>query len=167
MSNFAIWKAKILVVLEAYGLREHVEKFLATPTNALLLAKHNEAAAHAKRFIMDRVKDHVVPHIAEKKMANEMWKALTTLYQGKSVQRKMLLENQLRLFMMTKGVEINPFLFRLQEIWDQLTAMGVKVDDDVMVRTALNAITEDWETFVQSILGRVDLPNWDDMWAIL
>ena len=29
------------------------------------------------------------------------------------------------------------------------------------------AVTEDWETFVLSILGRVDLPNWDDMWAIL
>ena len=113
LSNFAIWKARILVILEAYGLREHVEKVLATPTDTLLLAKHNEAAAHAKRFIMDGVKDHVVPHIAEKKMANEMWKALTKLYQGKSIQRNMLLENQLRLFMMTKGEEIDPFIFRL------------------------------------------------------
>ena len=94
MSNFAIWKAKILVVLEAYGLREHVTKVLATPTDALLLAKHNEATAHAKRFIMDGVKDHVVPHIVEKNTTIDMWKALTTLYQGKSVQKKMLLENR-------------------------------------------------------------------------
>ena len=40
-----------------------------------------------------------------------------------------------------------------------MNGMGVRVDDDVMVRTALNAVTEDWETFVQSLLGRVDLPN--------
>ena len=79
----------------------------------------------------------------------------------------MLLENQMQLFMMAKGEEIEPFLFRLQAIKDQLTTMGVKVEDDVMVRTALNAVTEDWETFVQSILGRADLPNWDNMWAIL
>ena len=85
LSNFAIWKARILVILEAYGLREHVESGLATPTNAKLLAEHNEAVTHAKRFIMDGVKDHVVPHIAEKKTTNEMWKALTTLYQGKPV----------------------------------------------------------------------------------
>ena len=71
----------------------------------------------------------------------------------------MLLKNQMRLFMMAKGEEIEPFLFRLQAIRDQLTAMGVKVEDDVMVRTALNAVTKDWETFVQSILGRADLPN--------
>ena len=61
--------------------------------------------------------------------------------------------------MMTKGEEIEPFLSRLQAIWDQLTDMGVKMEDDVMVRTALNAVTEEWETFFQSLLGRVDLPN--------
>ena len=159
LSNFAIWKAKILTVLEAYHIREHVESVLATPTDAKLLAEHNEAAAHAKCFIMDEFKDHVVPHIAEKNMAYEMWKALTTLYQGKFVQRKMLLENQLRLLMMTKGEEIYPFLFRLQAIQYQLTNMGVKVDDDVMVKTTLYAVTEDWETFFQIILVRVDLPS--------
>ena len=41
------------------------------------------------------------------------------------------------------------------------------MEDDVMVRTAVNAVTKDWETFFQSLLGRVDLPNWDNMWAIL
>lgn len=35
------------------------------------------------------------------------------------------------------------------------------------MRTALNAVSEDWETFVQSILGRAALPFWADMWAIL
>ena len=58
-----------------------------------LLEKHEEVAAHAKRFVMDEVKDHVVPYITEKSTTNEMWVALTTLYEGRSVQRKMLLEN--------------------------------------------------------------------------
>ena len=96
LSNFAIWKARILMVLGAYALREHAKNVLATPTDATLLAKHNEVVAHAKRFIMGGVKDHVVPNIAKKKTANEIWKSLTTLYQGKSVQIKMLLENQRR-----------------------------------------------------------------------
>lgn len=159
LSNFAVWKAKILVVMEAYGLREHAEKVLAMTTNADLLKNHEEVVTHAKRFIMDGVKDHVVPHITEKTMAHDMWVALTSLYEGRSVQRRMLLENQMRLFMMAKGEEIEPFLLRLQAIRDQLTAMGVKVEDDVMVRTALNLVTKDWETFFESILGRADLPN--------
>ena len=41
------------------------------------------------------------------------------------------------------------------------------MEDVVMVRTALNAVTDEWETFVQSILGRADLPNWDSLWSIL
>ena len=45
--------------------------------------------------------------------------------------------------------------------------MGAKVEDDVIVRTALNVVTNEWETFVQSILGRVELPDWDNLWSIL
>ena len=113
LSNFLVWKARILIVLEAYGLRDHVEQTLATSIDADLLRKHNEAAGHAKRLIMDSIKDHIVPHIPEKRTTNEMWKALTSLYEGKSVQRKMLLETQIRSFMMTKGEDIKHFLFRL------------------------------------------------------
>ena len=69
--------------------------------------------------------------------------------------------------MMAKGEEIEPFLFKLQVIRDHFTAMGVKMEDDVMVKTALNVFTIYWETFVQSIFGRADLPNWDSMWVIL
>ena len=35
------------------------------------------------------------------------------------------------------------------------------------MRTALNVVSEDWEVFVQSILGRGTLPPWDEMWAAL
>ena len=69
--------------------------------------------------------------------------------------------------MMTKGEDMEHFLFRLQSIRDQLTATSAKVEDYVMVKTALNAVTDEWETFVQSILGRADLLDWDNLWAIL
>ena len=41
------------------------------------------------------------------------------------------------------------------------------MDDVVIVTSALNAVTDQWETFVQSILGRADLPDWDSLWSIL
>ena len=31
----------------------------------------------------------------------------------------------------------------------------------------MNAVSEDWEVFVQSILGRETLPPWDEMWVAL
>lgn len=42
--------------------------------------KYKETMARAKGIIFDRVKDHVVPHIAKKEMINEMSKALKKLY---------------------------------------------------------------------------------------
>ena len=79
----------------------------------------------------------------------------------------MLLENQLRSYQRHKGEQIDPFLLRLQEIHDQLTSVGSTPDPEFMVRTALNVVSEEWETFVQSILGRATLPGWEEMWAAL
>jgi len=47
--------------------------------------KYEEAMVRAKCIILDRVKDHVVPHIAEKEMTFLMWEALKNLYQHTSV----------------------------------------------------------------------------------
>ena len=167
VSNFFIWRARILSVLNEYNIKDHATSVLAVPTDPDLLKKFKENQARTRRLIMDRVKAHVVPHIVEKKTANDMWVALEAMYQGSCVQRKMLLENQIRLFQMQKGEEIDPFLFRLQTIRDQLVGMGATPDDGLLVRTALNAVSEEWETFVQSMLGRAALPSWADMWAIL
>jgi len=35
------------------------------------------------------------------------------------------------------------------------------------VTLALNSVSNEWKIFVQSILGKVVLPNWDKMWAAL
>lgn len=68
---------------------------------------------------------------------------------------------------MQKREQIDHFLARLKEIQDQLTSIGATLDQELMVRTALNAVSEDLETFVQSILGRVNLPNWEELCATL
>ena len=68
---------------------------------------------------------------------------------------------------MQKGEQIDTFLGRLKEIRDQLTSIVATLDPELMVRTALNAVSEDWEVFVQSILGRATLPDWEEMWAAL
>ena len=68
---------------------------------------------------------------------------------------------------MQKGEHIDLYLIRLQEVWDQLTSIGSTPDPEFMVKTALNAVYEEWETFVQGILGRATLPRWEEMWAAL
>jgi len=52
--------------------------------DAYLLKKYRDEMAKAKRMILDRVKNHVICHIARKGTAKDMWDALSMLYQGSS-----------------------------------------------------------------------------------
>lgn len=68
---------------------------------------------------------------------------------------------------MQKGERIDLFFTKLQETQDEFAAMGSTPQGSEMVRLALNSVSEEWQVFVQSILGRATLPNWDEMWAAL
>jgi len=59
------------------------------------------------------------------------------------MHRKILLENQLRSYQMQKGEQIDVFLGQLKEIHDPLTSIGATLDQELMVRTALNAVSKD------------------------
>lgn len=166
-SNFIVWKARILSLLDRDRHEQFALRTIAVPVDPADNDKYEDAIARAKIIMLDGVKDHVVPHIAEKNTTNEMWEALKKLYLHTSVQRKMILENQLRSYQMQKGEQIDPFLDLLKEIRDQLTSIGATLDQELMVRTALNEVSKDWEVFVQSILGRATLPDWEEMWATL
>ena len=73
VSNIVIWRAKILTILDEYGIKDHAENVVVVPNDAYPLNKFNENQARAKRLIMDGVKDHVVPHIVGKNTTNAMW----------------------------------------------------------------------------------------------
>ena len=62
---------------------------IAIPVDPTDNDKYEEAMARSKTIILDKVKDNVVPHIAEKETANERWEALKKLYHHTSVQRRM------------------------------------------------------------------------------
>jgi hypothetical protein len=49
----------------------------------------------AKQVILDAMKDHLIPHISEKKIMKEMFDALVSLYQSENINRKMILRNKL------------------------------------------------------------------------
>lgn len=111
-------------ILDRYCIKQFALKTIAIPVDPVENEKYKKAMAREKCIILDGVKDHVVPHIAKKDTANEMWEALKKLYHQTSVQRKMLLENQLRSYQMQKGEQIDVFLGGLKEIRDKLISIG-------------------------------------------
>lgn len=73
--NFIVWKAMILSVLDRNHLKHFFLNTITVPVDLDENEEYQEVMARAKRIILDGVKDHVVPHIAEKDTENAMWEA--------------------------------------------------------------------------------------------
>lgn len=79
----------------------------------------------------------------------------------------MYLDLKMRSMQMQKGEHIDSFLTMLQEIRDLLAAVGSTPQPAEMVKLTLNSVSEEWQVFVQSILGIERLPDWEGMWVAL
>lgn len=101
--NWTPWKARIVLLLEECDLWEIVEKIVTVPTNTTLLAEFKKKNVKAKRIILDSVKDHIVPHVADKDYAFQMWESLGNLYQSSNHNKKMVLREKLRRTKMARG----------------------------------------------------------------
>ena len=130
-------------------------------TDAMLLAAFNKKDIKAMRIILDAVKDHVIPHISGKDHAQEMWSALTRLFQSSNENRKMVLREKLKSIKMVKGEVVMTYLTRISQVRDELAAVGVVVPSAELVQTALNGVSQPWAVFVQGLVARENLPSWN------
>jgi hypothetical protein len=72
-TNFSPWKERIIFLLEEVQLWDIVNKtqnnLVIVPTDETLLEKFKKKNVKAKRIILDEIKDHDIPHVAEKQNA--------------------------------------------------------------------------------------------------
>ena len=50
----------------------------------------------AKRIIDDSIKDHLIPQVSSRRTPKEMFDAMSSLFEGRNINRKMTLRNQLK-----------------------------------------------------------------------
>ena len=60
-SNFVVWKARIISVLDRNRVKNFALKVITIPIDPNDNDKYEEVMARTKCIILDRVKDHVVP----------------------------------------------------------------------------------------------------------
>jgi hypothetical protein len=95
-SNFLSWKARVTLFLKKRDLWEIIEKVVPTPTDAAEKSALEKKDIKAQIVISDAVKDHLIPHVAEKLSTREMFKALVYLFQSDNLNMKMIFRNKLR-----------------------------------------------------------------------
>ena len=129
------------------------------PTDLMSLAAFKKKNVKAKRVILDLVKDHIIPHVAGRDYAFQMWESLSNLYQSSNQNRKMVLREKLRSTRMARGESMTAYLTRVSQVRDELAAVGETVDSAEVIRVALNGFSKSWETFVRGIVARENMPS--------
>ena len=59
-------------------------------------AKHRKDMIIAKRIISDLIKYNLIPQVSSMETPKEMFNALSILFEGRNINRKMTLSNQLK-----------------------------------------------------------------------
>jgi hypothetical protein len=165
ISNYLQWKVRMSAILRENKIWSFVSTIVVVPsTNPVALDLLEVKEAKAQRLILDGVKDHLIPHLAEKKTTKEMWNALKNLYEVKNENRKMALKDKLHDTKMGKGESVVSYLTRVAQVKDELAVVGEVISDSELVRIALKGFTKEWEVSVKCAVGREHLPDWSRLW---
>ena len=65
---------------------------------------------------------------------------------------------------MTEADTATSYLTKFSQVRDELGVVGEKMEDEELVRYALNGFTAKWHRFVQQVVARENLPNWTRLW---
>ena len=103
------------------------------------------------RIIDDSIKDHLIPQVSSNNTPKEMYDALSRMYEGININRKMNLRAQLKSIKMSHGESIQDYFTRVSQIKEKLEAIGEKLDEDELVMTALNGLSRPWDSFIQIV----------------
>ena len=94
--KFWAWKYRVLLILEEHDLENYIKGEVAEPEGDEDKVNHKKNLVKSKRIITDSIKDHLIPHVSSLKTPKEMFDAMTNLYEGNNINRKMTLRTQLK-----------------------------------------------------------------------
>lgn len=56
------------------------------------------------------------------------------------------------------------YLTRVSQVRDELAVVGEVVDNLELIQVALNDSSKSWESFVQGIVAKENMPSWERLW---
>ena len=102
----------------------------------------------AKRIIVDSIKDNLIPQVSFMETPKEMFDALSGLFEGRNINCKMTLRNQIKSVRAQKSQSMQSYFTRVSQIKDQLESISDMVEEAKVVMTTLNGIPRDQEAFI-------------------
>ena len=103
VSNFRAWKYNVSLILEENKMLKFIQNEQPELEAAEAKEEHQMQLIRAKRIIADSIRDHLIPIVSSNKTPKEMYDALSHLFEGMNISRKMSLRNSLKNMKMAKG----------------------------------------------------------------
>ena len=113
LENFLAWKYRIGLILRENGLEKYIKNEIAEPEEVEAKEKHEQDLIKAMRIIVDSIKDHLISQVSSKKTPKKMYDALSIMYEGRNINKKMNLRAQLKGTKMRKGESIQYYFRRV------------------------------------------------------
>lgn len=109
-------------------------------TNAGGKEKFKEDDLNSMSVIVESIRDHHIPYIANLDTSNKMDDSLTNLYTIKNDGQAMSLKNELYDVMMMNDDTISSYFVRISQIKDQIALIGETIPENELVTTTLNGL---------------------------
>ena len=113
IENFRAWQNRTNI--EENDPAKFIKEVVSKPEEDEAKEKYKKDMIRAKRIIADSIKDHLIPQVSSKDTPKEMFGALSRMYEGRYINRKMNLRAQLKSTNMSKGESIQEYFIRVSQ----------------------------------------------------
>ena len=94
-----------------------------------------------------------------------MFDSLTKLFEGKNINWKMTLQNQLKNVKIQNAETIQSYFTRVSQFKEQLEVVGEDIENGEVVMTTFNGLPRTWDSFIQGIYARKKLVKFSRLWV--
>ena len=123
VDNFRAWKYRISLVLEENELDSYINEEVPVLEGDETKELHKKKLVMEKRIIADSIKDHLITQVSSLKTPEAMFDDLTKLFEGRNINRKMTLRNQLKNVKIHNAETIQSYFTRVSQIKEKLEAI--------------------------------------------
>ena len=103
------------LILRENDLDKYIKDEVPEPEEDEAKEKHQKDLIKEMRIIVDSIKDHLIPQVSSKETPNQMYDALSRMYEGNNINKRMNLRAQLKSTKMSEGESIQYYFTRVSQ----------------------------------------------------
>ena len=134
-----------------------------TATGSASVPDSEKRESRARKMLKMSVKDCIILHIREGKLANEIWGVLKELYEIKNSNCLMFLRSKIMSMKLEENETIASFVARIKDLKNRLSDIGHTIDDTDLVTITMNGVTNDYQIFITRMNAREKIPKFEEL----